>query len=517
MIRPASVGLLILHVVLQHLRRFRAGGLPGGIEDAAALSVDNAVLCSPAQGFQCPVAGPVCVGKVQLPIRGGGASSVPPQHDGQLLPRDVVIGAELSVAIAPDNALGLRPGHPLGVPLAVVHVRKRAGQGLGRVALQVVEHHRQHTPAHGGVGAELAGGGAVEQLMAAGKGHGVRRPACGGNIGKIAAVVHDLQLGGTVQGDGHGAIIRHGLPHDLPCAVLMNQHGHGAGGGAGGGHGEGHAAWDILNGLAARRHGQLHAVPRLLGCDDDRAARASQAAQSTVGDGHVSHGGGNSQAGVGLAPDLAHGGGRDGNLRFGHVPGDAGGNHHIFALVCGGLPHNLLAHGRIDRGGRCTVADAGGRGGGGRGGCGGAALAGGGHGEAGAAGVGGHITASWVDGRGVGPQRNLARQGVVVGRVGGGKRPLILGISRHFCGVGQHPGHGARWLEGAALSGQSSVGQGLAAGRNCGVLGRARGGSLADGHNDDGGGLGVLHSAFVSMVIVAVCPLTAVNASSSVA
>ena len=364
---------------------------------------------------------------------------------------------------------------------------------MGGVVLQVVEHHRQHPSAHGGLGAELPGGGAVEQLVGAGKGHGVRRPARGGHVGKGAAVVHDLQLSGTVQGDGHSAVIRHGLPYNFPCAVLPYQHRHGAGGGAGRGHSEGHAAGNILHGFSSRRHSQLHRVPRLLGGDGDGAARAGQAAQAPVGDGHVGHGGGYRQAGVCLAPELPHGGGRDGHLRFGHAPGDLGGDHHILALVGHGLFYDLLAHGGVDGGGGCAALSAGCGGGGGCGGHVGAALPGGGDGEGGAAGgagAGGHIGAAPACA--LYPRRNFARQGGVVGRVGGGKDPLIGGVGRHFRGVGQGPGHGARRFQIAPLGGQSHIRQGLAAGGDGGVLGRARGSGLVDGHNNGARGLGVV-------------------------
>ena len=129
--------LPLLQKIHQHPRRFRACSLSGGVQNTVSPSAEDTLLRGPAQGVHRPPAGLVRVGEAQPLNRCGRVPGVPPQHHRQLLPGDVVIGAEPAATIAPDDPLGLRPGHALGIPLAPVHVREHACEGLRGIAFQV--------------------------------------------------------------------------------------------------------------------------------------------------------------------------------------------------------------------------------------------------------------------------------------------------------------------------------------------------------------------------------------------
>lgn len=102
-----------LREIIQHLRRLCAAGQSGRVH----LAADDAVFHGPAQGVLCPRADAACVGKVQRRrLRRCGAAQVPPQHDGQLLTGNVVIGPEPALPVAAYDAFFRRSGDGRGIP-----------------------------------------------------------------------------------------------------------------------------------------------------------------------------------------------------------------------------------------------------------------------------------------------------------------------------------------------------------------------------------------------------------------
>ena len=120
--------LSVFQEIHKHLRHLSASCQALGGQLSVAVAVDDAVLYRPPQSVQRKAAGLVRVGKMQLLIRSGGASGVPPEHDGQLLTGDVVVGAEHSVSIAAHDAILICPYHSVCIPLSGGHICKDNGE-----------------------------------------------------------------------------------------------------------------------------------------------------------------------------------------------------------------------------------------------------------------------------------------------------------------------------------------------------------------------------------------------------
>ena len=82
-------------------------------------------------------------------------SIVEDEHHDELLPRNTVVGAELTVPIAAHDAVLHGPGDAVRIPGSVADVAVRAHYRLFRLALQTVKHGGQHGAAHGLVRAEV--------------------------------------------------------------------------------------------------------------------------------------------------------------------------------------------------------------------------------------------------------------------------------------------------------------------------------------------------------------------------
>ena len=126
-----------------------------------------------------------------------GAARIAPEHQGQLLAGDIVIGAEFSAAVTGHDALGRGPAHRLGVPRSFGDILK-LHQVIDRgTALTVVENLDQLCAGDGLLGAEGAVAKAVHKAVFQAVMHAVMIPGGGIRVGKGP--------------DGAGAVLGAGL------------------------------------------------------------------------------------------------------------------------------------------------------------------------------------------------------------------------------------------------------------------------------------------------------------------
>ena len=90
MSRLAVSYLTSFQKIFNHLCCFGPCGFSCGVQDAAALAIENSLAGGPEQGLLRPTAHLVCIGKIQL-TAGSGAAGITPEHDRQLFAGDVVI------------------------------------------------------------------------------------------------------------------------------------------------------------------------------------------------------------------------------------------------------------------------------------------------------------------------------------------------------------------------------------------------------------------------------------------
>ena len=191
--KPGSVQLfltLVGHVLTEiheDLSHLSPGGGAGGGNLIAAHAGDQAGVYRPAHGLRRPAGDGGAVG-VSGQVTGSGdvialVLGEPVQDQGQLLPGEGVVGAEAGLAHAGDHAVGRRPVHRGGIPVAGGHIREARGGG-GGAALHGVQGLDQHGPGEGVVGGEPAAGHAGHEAVFIHVLHRVIVPGGGGHVGK---------------------------------------------------------------------------------------------------------------------------------------------------------------------------------------------------------------------------------------------------------------------------------------------------------------------------------------------
>lgn len=462
------------HVPLENRRHLSAGGTALRIQSTVGHAADDAVHGHPAQGLIGVTADALRIRVIQLegPCTGKAlafALGIAVQHGGQLFPGHGAVGV---------STVGNTVIHSPGLAGCVPH----AASGVGGVRAVIPgQNGPDHGSGHGSAGIEGRLGVAGKQFPAGGEVDGIRRPVGATHVGEVLAVVHDFHGVSVAEGNGHTVIRGDRGLNNLLCAVGLDEDRHGAGS---------HPVHGNLH-LGAAAAGQVHGHGRcLIPVGGDRQLRHGQSHGLAGLGGLLNHLDGQIHFRLHLSASAdGSGGGGTVLVVHGGLGGAIGVLHHlglVAGLVGAGSGHGAVLLGLHDLLGPVGVL----------GGLGDGAI-GAGYRRGGAAvgvllrlrltagGAAGRGPAGGGTGAGAVPQFDGAGGGVVVIGVVRGEDPLVVCVGLHHSGRIVRPLYGA--LHGEGTDGQLGIGQGLAAGGNGSIAGRAGGGGLVDGHLHRGG------------------------------